>query len=781
MNSSRTRLSVIAAFLVAGFCLVMLNLWILMVSQHEDWARRSHENRWSFRSVPSQRGRLHDRHGRLLAHDEPTMQLALYYQRFRLRHPVGAAVHGATLWAGLQPGSEGTRFSYLEGALGPMAAAEHLLAMPTRLLRRGVLEKEVAAELGPAVTTVLAATSGFSRKKVYAAVRRMADERGDTAIGDVLDRPRSELLAEFAANLASLRRFDADLRQARHDRLLRAGLPDDEAPGLLEVLDELRRASLEKKRAKGRNEPGSRQGSLIETVSRVIDDHVPFDLAASLRIGAERHPGLEITPSIERVQTVAPGTALRSLLGSVSDLDRSRPDDAWLDRYFAREMPEEWLEDLVPAGFVGTDEERLALQTEARERYERAMLREERRGATGVEAAFNDALMGQLGVRFVEHDSKRREQVLWSHLRVESGEDLTLTIDLDVQKVAELTVSAAQTRIAAMYAADTDRVQVEAALAVIDVRSGDVLAYAGAPIVTPLPVHVPGVVWPGIGYIGSVVKPFVLVEQLQSIAASRPHTPFAAIEPCSGSLRYGGTTIKCGHAHWEAGRDPIEAIAESCNLFFYQCAIGLGEEGLARALRRFGLMAPAHEGDPFAAAWQPTVRGIPIARPRVDTDTLLPRRGIGYGVEASPLSVARAYAGIATGHLPTLGVRHGEVRPRVSLGDLEPELDVVREGLRKCVETGTADRIEMLQRMHVLGKTGTAEVGEEKQNNAWFAGYLPGLGRDGLQLGFCAVVYWVPDNVHGGDAAGQMVADFLHGLQAAPELDARYLQPEGGR
>ncbi|MBZ0154343.1 MAG: hypothetical protein K8J09_22675, partial [Planctomycetes bacterium] len=83
--------------------------------------------------------------------------------------------------------------------------------------------------------------------------------------------------------------------------------------------------------------------------------------------------------------------------------------------------------------------------------------------------------------------------------------------------------------------------------------------------------------------------------------------------------------------------------------------------------------------------------------------------------------------------------------------------------------------------LQVHAKTGTAEVGPQDQNNGWFAGYLPPAGEAGVQLVFCAVVYWVKDGVHGGDAAGQIATDLFADLQADPTLRARYLAPGGGR
>ncbi len=782
MSSSGTRISVIATCLMAGFVLVLLHLWFLMVQDNEAWVRRSHENRWSFRAVPSKRGALLDRHGRVLAHDTPTMQLSLHYLRFRLRHPVGAAVHGATTWASLQAGRAGTTYCYQEGALGPEAALREFLTIPARVFLPGVLQKDVAQGLAFGATTVLSACSGLSRKRVFAALRLAAQDGGGRAIGDVLPVARAELEDAFARNLESLRRLDQDVLGERRARNLRLGLPEDEATGLVDSLEFMRRASLAKARVRWVDTGNTPQeGSLLETVRRSFADHVAFELAAALRIGAEQHPGLEVSPSIERVRGEPDGTSLRVLLGGVSDLDRAQPDDQWFERHLAQELPDDWLSDLVPSGAVASAEDRERLQDDAKLHYEREMMRRERRGTSGLEAAFDDALMGRLGLRLVEHDSKQREHLLWSHLRVESGADITLTLDLALQRAAEQVVGTAFSAMRALHTEAKDQRLVEAALAVIDARTGDVLAYAGAPIVSASARDVPGVVWQGNGAIGSVVKPFVLVEQLQSELVGRPHRPIADLNVCSGVLKYGGTLLHCSHTHGDAGRDPVTALAESCNSFFYQCGIGLLDDGMARALRRFGLMEPAGPDDPFVACWQPSVRGIAAARPRVDLDTVLPQRAVGYGVEASPLSVARAYAALATSCLPTVGLLLGEARPRVALGEVEVELEVVRKGLRACMQTGTGKKLLLLDDFQVLGKTGTAEVGLQDQNNAWFAGYLPWAGRDGVQLCFCACVYWVADRVHGGDAAGQVVVDLLAALQGDAELNARYLQPEGGR
>jgi hypothetical protein len=131
--------------------------------------------------------------------------------------------------------------------------------------------------------------------------------------------------------------------------------------------------------------------------------------------------------------------------------------------------------------------------------------------------------------------------------------------------------------------------------------------------------------------------------------------------------------------------------------------------------------------------------------------------------------------------LPTLGMRYGEARPSYSLDANESDLALVRRGLVECVESGTARDIEGLRREGASGKTGTAEIriGGKDANNAWFAGYLePAAG--GARLVFCAVVYAVPDRVHGADAAGLLVADVFDAMRDDAAIAQRWMPVQRG-
>lgn len=796
MTSTHSRLRVVSGVFVVGLVVVLIHLWFLMVQDHEVWARRSYKNRSAFRSVPSQRGRLIDRYGRDLAYDVPTTRASINYHRFRVYHVVGAAVHGASHWANLHSDTAGTAYTFHDGILGPRAAVRDLLSVSVRALRPGALDKKDFSQLVTYATTVLSVCSGLPRRTCYAAMRDASQDAVNIGIGDVLFMTRAELLASFEDRLNDLHQLNElfqEEQQKYNERLGRTTVDRT----LLESLERLRRWSLEKKRLTWTRvsavdgEEEIVQGSLLEDVRRYFAHDVDFELAAALRVDYTAHPGIGVEPAIRRVRLGGRDSSLGILIGEVRANDRlikkpapsaagtnANPSQIVADS----RLPEEWLLELVPEDVAESDEALDQMRREADRRYNRELLVNERSGISGMEALCNEDLTGSLGMRFVEHDSRRREHRLWSHLRVESGNDVPLTIDIDLQSVAEDVVRWSDTRYRGGYESARDLAGLESALAIVDANTGDILALAGAPIRGGVVRSVPGLRWRGNGSIGSVMKPFVLLEHLESQRLGRDACSVAEMKECLGYFKYGRRQVKlnCDGYHGQRGRNPESALAESCNSFFYQAGLGIGSDGVTRALQRFGLSEP-NPGEEFYQCWQPRVRGLPIAVPRIDTNIRLAQRSIGYGVQVAPLYVARAYAAIATGVLSEVGFRLGDRRRQVVLGDLAESLDVVRRGMADCVTRGTARKLNFRTGLQIHAKTGTAEISSSKQNNGWFAGYVPWIGNGGMQLAFCAVVYRIPSGVHGGEAAGGMIEELLNQLDRDSLLRQRYLIPEVGK
>jgi penicillin-binding protein 2 len=187
------------------------------------------------------------------------------------------------------------------------------------------------------------------------------------------------------------------------------------------------------------------------------------------------------------------------------------------------------------------------------------------------------------------------------------------------------------------------------------------------------------------------------------------------------------------HCAVRTGHGPenlIDSIKHSCNVFFFEFGNELGPRPLLEMGRAFGFD-------------EKTGIDLPNEKQGQLSSTTDPGRGentnlwIGQGTMlATPMQVARAYAGLATGYLPTphvvraTGLADEQARPlehprRAPPGPRRPSRPH-HEGLWKVVnETGgTAYKASIPREWDVVGKTGTAENPQGK-DDAWFAGFFP--------------------------------------------------------
>ena len=345
------------------------------------------------------------------------------------------------------------------------------------------------------------------------------------------------------------------------------------------------------------------------------------------------------------------------------------------------------------------------------------------------------------------------------------GQDVYLTVDVRLQTLLEQAMDEALLEYRPKHGA---------AIAVIDPQTGDVLAVASRRgLVVEKQALDPLINWTSTGYVGSLAKPLLLLEHLDARRHRRPFLAQNLLVPCQGGRPLEGPgrfRLTCDHVHGTLGA--VESLGESCNHFFYQVAEGVGVEGVVRAYSRFGLHRP--EDGTLPATFQVHVPGVARRAywdPQWDLGRGVHRLGIGYGVSANVLQVARAYAGIATGRLPELSlVRRGESELRFTeLGlDLD-DLQIVRNGLRYCAVRGTAATLELDD---AWVKTGTAEVTAAGDNNAWLAGYI---GGELPRMAFASVAYFVPQGEYGAEVAGPMFQIFLNKVREDPELSEEYL------
>ncbi len=228
---------------------------------------------------------------------------------------------------------------------------------------------------------------------------------------------------------------------------------------------------------------------------------------------------------------------------------------------------------------------------------------------------------------------------------------------------------------------------------------------------------------------------------------------------------------------------PEEAIAKSCNNYFYAVADRLGPDGVAAWYRECGLGASLGAG--FGAALDGTFDRSKIQGP---VDRLI--IGIGQGpVGFTPLQAATAYARLARFGAPVVPRLVLDAQPAPIMAGTWPRAAVGRAlaGMRRSALEGTAHsvRVSPTQRVPllefedlgpgepvVLAKTGTAQVAGGRASHAWYGGLIAPAGEADPRYAFAVVV---EHGNSGGAAAGPVAAQLVRALAAEGYLgrDAR--------
>ena len=205
-------------------------------------------------------------------------------------------------------------------------------------------------------------------------------------------------------------------------------------------------------------------------------------------------------------------------------------------------------------------------------------------GKQGVEKSLDLLLRGKAGGQKIEVDAKgrvvRKDPV--GDVKPTAGKDVVLTLDADIQNRA-LEVFGDESGAAVM----------------MDCRTGDILCMASMPSFDPN-AFVKGVGGKDYAALmaydhkpllnkavsatyppGSTFKTMVALAALEN--GYDPHT----VHVCGKSWAWGGRVWHCDEAH--GAQDLKGAIATSCDIYFYQCALAIGPDRIASVAREFGL------------------------------------------------------------------------------------------------------------------------------------------------------------------------------------------------
>jgi penicillin-binding protein 2 len=388
-----------------------------------------------------------------------------------------------------------------------------------------------------------------------------------------------------------------------------------------------------------------------------------------------------------------------------------------------------------------------------RELPEGARLRSQPVGRAGLEGRLDRRLAGRPGARVVERDAGDRSRETLLDLAPRDGEDVNLSLDLDLQAAAEKALDGALEK-------HGDAASGGAAV-LLDLASGDVLALASAPRFDPNAIA---------ETIGDLAKNPAHPFCHRAVAAVPPGSTFKVVSSfaffgegglaldwtsdCEGALARGQKGFHCDDIHGP-GVGLTSALAHSCNIFFFRAADLRGSGPLVDWGHRFGFGRQAAGTIPLEQTGRVPGGAGPVVR----------NQAIGQGdVTATPLQVARLAAAVATGGRPrpTRFLLDGD-GPEAARGD-EDDLDLaldprvlaaVRAGLEGCVDVGTASR-SGLKGFDVAGKTGTAERAKGEPNYAWFMGYYPASRPE---VAFSVLVDRTRD--HGGDVCGPVALELV--------------------
>jgi len=417
-------------------------------------------------------------------------------------------------------------------------------------------------------------------------------------------------------------------------------------------------------------------------------------------------------------------------------------------------------------------------------------------GQAGAEKVFDAALRGEPGRRRIEVDAKGFEVRELSREAPTLGNDLYLTIDIDLQKAAEHAMGGQK---GALVALDPNTGEI---LALVSLPSFDAEAISrGLPpeawkAITTDPAKpmvdraVQGAYPPG-----SIFKIAVASAVMETLPGDQPFY-------CPGRYPFMGRSYRDWKPQGHGWTDLHKAIVESCDVYFYEYGSRLGIDTIAEYAGRFGFgrrtgvdLPGEVPGILPSTRWKSLVKG----EVWFPGETLSAAIGQGY-VSATPIQIAAFIGAVGVSgarFAPT--VRYGvwdnaadrlvveppTELPRVELA--ESTFQALQRALVGVVDSphGTGHAAQSAE-VRIAGKTGTAQVvslaadGVERpdpddvprnlRDHAWFTAYAPAVNPR------IAVAVLVEHGGHGGGVSGpiarEVIEAFLKLERERPGRDA---------
>jgi penicillin-binding protein 2 len=388
-------------------------------------------------------------------------------------------------------------------------------------------------------------------------------------------------------------------------------------------------------------------------------------------------------------------------------------------------------------------------------------------GKAGLERQYNDHLMGVDGMRRSVVNSVGREVGRLEQTDAVPGKPIRLTIDYDLQLVAEEAL-----------------VGKKGAVVAIDPKTGDVLAMASQPSYDPndFAIRISKDEWQQLNEDperplldraiqaqlapGSVFKILMATAMLESKALPADYHVF-----CPGEAEFYGRVFHDWDKKGHGDVDVHKAIVHSCDVFFYNVGKQLGIDRISFYAGNLGL---GHKTGVDLPGEEPGVMPSEAWKERLFHQKWYPGEtisvAIGQGaIATTPIQLAYVIGGIITGgrfHQPHLLLTN-EAAPEIDFPISDSTVETVTQGMYGVVnEQGGTGSGSKLPGIELCGKTGSAQVisnqglartGKQAalKDNAWFVGFAP---RQNPEI---VVSVLVQGGEHGASAAAPIAKNVV--------------------
>lgn len=385
---------------------------------------------------------------------------------------------------------------------------------------------------------------------------------------------------------------------------------------------------------------------------------------------------------------------------------------------------------------------------------EKGYLKNDLVGKIGIESQYEDDLRGTHGKEIYIRDARGRPRSSHLETRALRGNDVILTIDLELQTLADDLLTGHR-----------------GVAIVLDPRDGAVLALVSKPDYDPnLPLSA-----------SSKSKTSSYNKATRGRFA--PASTFKLVTASAGLLmgkdpsengdcdgQYFLPNVKrpfyCDVRSGHGTLDMFGAIQKSCNVYFYRWANQIGRDRMLDTAAAYGF------GEPTGIDLQPEGSGH-LAEPGSGVyQGSVVQMGIGQGalIAVTPLQLLNAYAALANGGIRYQPHLMKEVRtPSGSVvRTFEPVVQgklpisnaqrkILMEGFRRVIQTegGTARGAGFESDWDASGKTGSAELFGQKLTNGWFVAYAPTAAPE------IAMIVLVEGEGHGGATAAPIARELM--------------------